>query len=134
MQDPPINGCLLKRVEKQEIEAQAFGFYWENFYQLIEQIRSECIEIQEAWEINDRRHLQEEIGDLIHAVVSLAAYCKLDPSETLKQSIEKFQRRYDTVVQMVQKEGHDNLHKQPFDVLMSYWKRAKAQTKNEYKS
>ena len=30
--------CLLKKIEEQELEAQEFGFYWENFDQLIQQI------------------------------------------------------------------------------------------------
>lgn len=34
--------CLLKKVEKQELVAKEFGFYWEHFDQLIEQIQNEC--------------------------------------------------------------------------------------------
>lgn len=117
--------CLLKRIEKQELEAKKFGFYWENVHQLIDQVKSECKEIQEALNEDDTAHLQEEIGDLIQAAVSLAVFCGLDPHETLLKSIEKFQKRYDAVVQLAQKDGHDNLHQKPFEVLISYWKRAK---------
>lgn len=122
--------CLLKQVEKLELEAQKFGFYWENFHQLIEQIQSECIEIQEAWDKENSLHLQEEIGDLIHAAISLAVFCKLDPHETLLKSIEKFKRRYDAVVQLVHSDGHEGLHKQSFEVLMDYWNRAKHKTQS----
>ncbi|MBA3721444.1 MAG: hypothetical protein H0W88_03485 [Parachlamydiaceae bacterium] len=57
--------------------------------------------------------------------MSLAIFCDLDPQETLQKSINKFQKRYNTVVKLAQSEGHANLHKQPFDVLMDYWNRAK---------
>lgn len=129
MQNPQTQNCLLKKVEKQELDAKEFGFYWENFHQLIRQIQDECIEIQEAWENNDSAHLQEEIGDLMQAAISLAVFCKLDPQETLAKSIEKFQQRYDAVVKISQNEGHTNLHGKSFDVLMSYWNRAKSQIK-----
>lgn len=129
MQDPSNECCLLKEVEKQEIVAKEFGFYWENFSQLIEQVQNECTEIQEAWDKKDIDHLQEEVGDLIQAAISLAVFCKLDPRETLLRSIEKFQRRYDVVVQLARSEGHNNLHQQPFETLMDYWKRAKIKTK-----
>lgn len=129
MQNSSNDSCLLKEVEKQELVAKEFGFYWENFPQLIEQIQNECMEIQEAWNKEDMDHLQEEIGDLIQAAISLAVFCELDPHETLLKSIEKFQRRYDVVVQLAHSEGHENLHKQPFEILMNYWKRAKAKTK-----
>jgi uncharacterized protein YabN with tetrapyrrole methylase and pyrophosphatase domain len=130
MQDFSDEDCLLKQVEKQELVAKEFGFYWENFYQLIEQIQNECNEIQEAWHNENVSHLQEEIGDLIQAAVSLAVFCKLDPRETLAKSIEKFQRRYDAVVQIANSEGHENLHKQPSEILMDYWNRAKLKTKS----
>lgn len=128
MLEPSKDNCLLKRVEKQEFEAQKFGFYWENFNQLIEQIQSECIEIQDEWNKENPSFLQEEVGDLIQAAISLAIFCKLDPHETLLKSIEKFQRRYDAVVQMAKSDGYDNLHNQSFELLMSYWNRAKLQT------
>ena len=105
-------------------------FTGENFSQLIEQIQNECIEIQEAWDKEDIDHLQEEVGDLIQAAISLAVFCELDPHETLLKSIEKFQRRYDAVVQLARSEGHENLHKQPFETLMNYWKRAKNESEN----
>lgn len=130
MQNSSNESCLLKEVEKQELVAKEFGFYWENFPHLIEQIQSECAEIQEAWNKEDINHLQEEIGDLIQAAISLAVFCKLDPRETLLKSIEKFQRRYDMVVQLAHSEGHENLQKQSFETLLDYWKRAKIKTKS----
>ena len=130
MQDSSNDPCLLKKVEEQEFEAKEFGFYWENFHQLIQQIQNECAEVQEAWGHENRAHLQEEIGDLIQATISLAIFCKFDPHETLLKSIEKFQHRYDAVVQLACSEGHDNLHNQPFDVLMHYWNRAKLKTQS----
>lgn len=127
-QDSSIETCPLKQIEKQELEAQEFGFYWENFHQLIQQIQSECLEIQEAWAKENSLHLQEEIGDLIQAAVSLAVFCKLDPRETLLKSIEKFRRRYDVVVQLARSEGYENLREQSFEILMDYWNRAKLKT------
>lgn len=120
---------LLKEVEEQEKVAKEFGFYWENFSQLIEQIQNECKEAEEAWENGDIAHLQEEIGDLIQAAISLAVFCKLDPHETLSNSIKKFQRRYDAVVELARSEGHENLQRQSFETLIDYWKRAKIKTK-----
>lgn len=121
--------CLLKRAEKQELIAKEFGFYWESLFQLIEQIQNECKEVQEAWDNKDVQHLQEEVGDLIQATIGLAVFCNLDPHQTLLKSIEKFQRRYDVVVELARNEGHENLHNQTFETLMNFWDRAKIRTK-----
>lgn len=131
MQKPSNEHCLLKQIEQQELVAKGFGFYWENFHQLIEQIQNECIEIQEAWDKKNVPHLQEEVGDLIQATISLAVFCNLDPHETLSKSIEKFQQRYDVVVELARSEGYENLQNQPFEKLIDYWKRAKIKTKGE---
>jgi uncharacterized protein YabN with tetrapyrrole methylase and pyrophosphatase domain len=129
-QDQPTQDhSLLKRIEEQEAAARKFGFYWEHISQLIKQIQSECLEVQEAWENNDRTHLEEEIGDLIQATVSLAIFCDLDPHETLLKATNKFQKRYDKVVELAESEGHSSLHKQPFEVLMNFWDRAKKSQK-----
>lgn len=125
----PKDHCLLKRVEEQEIAAREFGFYWERIDQLIEQIQSECVETQDAWKKGDRSHLEEEVGDLLQAAVSLAVFCDLDPHDALLKSIEKFQKRYDAVVKLAKSDGYASLHKQSFDVLMDYWNRAKNQNK-----
>jgi uncharacterized protein YabN with tetrapyrrole methylase and pyrophosphatase domain len=129
MTSSPSKDCLLKQTEELEISAKEFGFYWERIEQLIEQIQSECLEVKEAWENNDNAHLQEEIGDLIHATISLAVFCQFDPHETLANSLEKFQKRYNHVVHLAKEDGHSDLKQQPMDILMHYWNRAKVFTK-----
>lgn len=120
--------CLLKKVEQKEQAAKAFGFYWETIDQLIEQIRSECIEIEQAFMSQDRVHLQEEIGDLILASASLAIFCDLDPHQTLKNSLIKFDNRFQALKDCALQDGYTDLKNQPFEVLMKYWKMAKKKT------
>ncbi|MGK5595653.1 MAG: MazG nucleotide pyrophosphohydrolase domain-containing protein [Parachlamydiaceae bacterium] len=117
--------CLLKRVEEQETKAKEFGFYWEHIDQLIDQIKSECVEVKEAWQNQDRTHLQEELGDLLQAAISLTTFCEFDPHETLLKSIHKFQKRYDTVVALAKEDGYSHLKEQPFELIENYWLRAK---------
>lgn len=116
---------LIKWIEEQEKNALAFGFYWETIDQLLEQITSECKEVKEAWEKNDKKHLQEEVGDLMQAAVSLAIFCQLDPEETLQNSILKFQSRYEKLIECVHKDGLPHLKGQPSSLLLHYWRKAK---------
>lgn len=118
--------CPLKQAEAQEIAAKKFGFYWKNIHQILEQIQSECSEVQEAYQKGDQIHLQEEIGDLMQAAVCLAVYCQFDPHETLQKSIDKFQKRYDQVVALAKQDGHIHLQEKSTEELMKYWKQSKA--------
>jgi uncharacterized protein YabN with tetrapyrrole methylase and pyrophosphatase domain len=122
--------CLLKKVEEQELEAKKFGFYWESLDQLLDQVKSECKEIEEAWERSNNADLEEEVGDLIQAAISLAVFCKLDPRKTLLLSIEKFQKRYEAVMRLAREDGLEHFHLQTFEKMMEYWNRAKAATKS----
>lgn len=115
----------MKQVELQEKTAKEFGFYWDHLDQLTDQIKSECAEIKEAWEKGDLKHLQEEVGDLLQAAISVAVFCNLDPEETLQQSILKFQKRYDKLVGLAKEDGLDNLKGKDFAAQLSYWERAK---------
>lgn len=119
---------LFKKIEEQELQAKEFGFYWENINQLLEQIENECQEVKEAAENQDLKHLEEEIGDLLLAAVSLSIFCKVNPSESLAKSVAKFQKRYDALKILAEKDGLTHLHHQPIEVLMNYWKQAKKQT------
>lgn len=120
---------LLQKIITQEKTAAEFGFYWENVEQLFEQIQSECTEVKEAWLNQDNVHLKEEVGDLISAAISLCIFLKLDPAETLSESVEKFQHRYDSLVTLVNQDGLLHLKNKPMDILLDYWDKAKKVTK-----
>lgn len=120
---------LFKKVVALEEEASSFGFAWETPYQIMEQIQSECVEIQEHLKEgvtpNNQSALQEEIGDLLHAVFSLCVFCHLNPEETLEQTLSKFQRRLIAVKGIAQEKGLSTLNGFPFEELMVIWRLAK---------
>ncbi|HQS83947.1 MAG TPA: MazG nucleotide pyrophosphohydrolase domain-containing protein [Alphaproteobacteria bacterium] len=122
------NPDLWEQVILQEKEAFDFGFYWETLAQLVEQVQSEADEIQEAFEEKDPRHLQEEIGDLIHASIGLSIFCGVDPKETIALSIQKFEKRFTCMKKIAEQDGHKNLEGQPLAVLMDYWEKSKKET------
>ncbi len=120
---------LLEKVVKLEQEADQFGFRWETTDQIMEQIRSECLEINEHLQHKptpeNQLELQEEIGDLLHATFSLCVFCKLSPKETLEKTLVKFERRLNAVKQLAQEKGLTNLDGHSFEELMQIWRQAK---------
>ena len=121
---------LLQFVEKLEQEAAEFGFRWETSAQIMQQIQSECNEVTEhlmSVEPN-RCALQEEIGDLLHAVFSLCVFCDFSPEETLKKTLEKFDKRLKMVKTITYEEQLTSLQGKPFDELMRIWNLAKSRT------
>lgn len=120
---------LLERVVVLENEASEFGFEWETTEQIMAQIQSECQEVSEhllQGSLNaNQQELQEEIGDLLHAVFSLCVFCKFSPRETLQKTLDKFEGRMNAVRDIAREEGITNLNGYPFDELMIIWQKAK---------
>ena len=120
---------LLDKVVVLEHDASTFGFQWETTAQIMQQIHSECIEIQEHLDdgevIAHPDALQEEIGDLLHAVFSLCVFCNVSPRETLAKTLDKFERRLNAVKEISKEQGTSDLKGVPFDKLMAIWQHAK---------
>lgn len=116
---------VLDRTLELEEKANAFGFQWENATQILDQIKSECQEIQAELDQKNTENLQGEIGDLLHAVLSLCVFCQFPLQTTLEKSLDKFESRLNRVISYAQSQGYQTLKGQPLDVLMSFWNKAK---------
>lgn len=116
---------IVDKLVSLENEASAFGFKWETPDQILAQIQSEVSEIDVHLKDGDRKKLQEEIGDLMHAVFSLCVFCQFDAEETLENSVKKFQRRFKAVQQLAADRGWSTLNGKSFDELMVLWGEAK---------
>lgn len=119
---------VFRHLEALELEAKSFGFYWESPLQILQQMVSECDEIRENLEqvsTQSASTLQEEIGDLLHAAFSLCVFRGFSTEETLKNAVDKFEKRFTAVKQLAISQGYSTLHGVSFDVLMALWEQAK---------
>lgn len=119
---------IFEKLTQLECEASDFGFRWENTTQIMDQIQSECSEIKDHLnDFSNPEELQNEIGDLLHAVFSLCVFCNFDPKQTLEKSVNKFERRFNAVKQLAAEKGLDSLNGHAFAELMTFWDKAKQQ-------
>jgi uncharacterized protein YabN with tetrapyrrole methylase and pyrophosphatase domain len=112
---------ILTKLLELEHEATAFGFAWDNSEQIMTQIWSECREVRVHLDDGNQEKLQEEIGDLLHAIFSLCAFNKIDALDTLKNSVNKFERRFRVVQQLAKQQGYVSLKDESFEKLMELW-------------
>lgn len=121
--ESPLNKLLT--AEKKAIDC---GFVWPNSDMALDQLISEAHEVRQAIGENEsRERIQEEIGDLIHASLSLCIFMKFDVEETLIQAGNKFEKRLSKMLKIAQEQGYSSLKNQPTEVLLHLWELAKQQ-------
>jgi len=95
--DIPYNLPALTRAEKLQAKASKVGFDWNDASLVLEKIREETSEIEEALATQDQDNIEEEIGDLLFVVANLARHLSVNPEEALRKANFKFIRRFNYI-------------------------------------
>lgn len=94
LDDVPVNLPSLSRATKLQKRAASVGFDWEDVQGPIAKVREELAEVEEALAQQDVQAVEEELGDLLFAVVNITRYLKLDAEAALRAANRKFERRF----------------------------------------
>lgn len=84
----------LMRAEKLQARAGRVGFDWNDARLVLDKIAEETAEVAEALERAGKEEQEEEIGDLLFAVVNLARHLDIDPEAAMRRANRKFERRF----------------------------------------
>src|SRR5437870_1178644 len=84
----------LVRAQKAQSKAARVNFDWSELRDVVAKIEEETAETKSAIASQDRRAIEDEIGDLLFAVVNLARKCKLDAESALQTGTDKFVARF----------------------------------------
>jgi MazG family protein len=84
----------LMRSQKVQKKAARVGFDWPDAAPVFEKIREETAELEAAVQSGDKRHIEEEIGDLFFSVVNLARKLGIESESALAAATDKFVKRF----------------------------------------
>jgi tetrapyrrole methylase family protein/MazG family protein len=136
---PKVLPALLRAFQLQA-RAARLGFDWpegEAGYQhILEKVQEELQEVDAArakalQEPNDRsmRRLEDEVGDVLFAVVNLARHLKLNPEEALRTTANRFAERFKRMEISAKEQGRP-LSKMTLEEQDVLWEEAKAAERN----
>lgn len=111
----------LMTAQKMSKKAVKKGFEWPNEQSVYEQIYSELDEFKEACMEQDRAHMEDELGDILFAVVNIARWNKIDAEQALLTASKKFEKRFRKMEEIAEKP----LEEYSFDEFDALWKKAK---------
>jgi tetrapyrrole methylase family protein / MazG family protein len=95
----------LLKADKIQRKASRVGFDWKHAKDVVAKVEEELGELKQAMASRNRRHFEEELGDLLFATVNLARYEKLDAEDLLNRAIHKFVKRFQQIEHAVHKRG-----------------------------
>ena len=95
----------LWRAEKIQNKAKKVGFDWPEISGALDKLCEEVDELREA--IASGEGVEEELGDLLFAVVNVARFTDTDPEEALHSACDKFTRRFKYVESEAERMGRE---------------------------
>jgi ATP diphosphatase len=106
------------------------GFDWESVPPVVDKVLEELREVSDeiAQTKVDPQRVEEELGDLLFAVVNLCRHLEVEPESALLQANEKFSGRFTQVEAFAQLQGQ-TLESMSMEQKELLWQRAKQATK-----
>ena len=121
----PVTLPALTRALKLQAKASRVGFDWNDPRAVLRKIREEADEIEAALD-GEGAEAAAEVGDLLFAAVNLARHLHADPEAVLRQTNQKFERRFAAIERALAEQG-----KSPQQATLAemdaLWNEAKAQ-------
>lgn len=123
----------LTRAQRVGEKVRRVGFDWPNTAGSREKVGEELAELDQAIENGDIQAVEEELGDVLFALVNLARHIHVDAESALRVTTNKFVGRFQHVEQRV-REVHggftnDDGEVLPLETLDRYWNEAKESVK-----
>jgi MazG family protein len=115
----------LIRAEKLQKRAARVGFDWADARGAFDKTREELDEVQAEMDSGDRSRLQDELGDLLFAMVNVVRLLGMDAEQALSRANEKFERRFRHMEQQLLSEGIEDMRKLSLQALDDAWEAVK---------
>jgi ATP diphosphatase len=115
---------LIEESIKLQLEAKAIGLDWIELDKIIDKVREETDELDEALESKDREHIIEEFGDLFFSIISLSRHLNINMDDLINSANQKFRDRLSKI--NVEMKKRNIKYAEPAEMI-EIWKSIKKQ-------
>ncbi len=115
--------ALIKAYRVQE-KASNVGFDWSNPDDVWKKVEEEIVELRKAIETKEQQKIEEEIGDLIFAIVNYSRFLKINPESALNKTIDKFIRRFQYIESELKSQGK-SVYTATLEEMDKIWEKTK---------
>jgi MazG family protein len=122
----PTHLPALLKAKKIAQNASRAGFDWPDLNFALAKVHEELAECEEAFLESDHHKKEDELGDLLFAVVNVGRLLDIDAENALGKTINRFIRRFTLVEKALNNQGR-NIDSASFNELLRLWNDAKQQ-------
>jgi ATP diphosphatase len=115
--------ALTEALKLQERAAKV-GFDWSEAEPILDKIEEEIAELREALKAGAPEKVNDELGDLIFALVNIGRHVKADPEQALRGTNTKFRHRFRYIETSLQADNV-SLEEADLDQMEALWQEAK---------
>jgi MazG family protein len=95
----------LMRADKAQKKVARVNFDWKKIEDVIAKVEEEVGEVKAAIQSQDLEVVEDEIGDLLFAVVNLSRKCGIDAESALQRATDKFRARFNRLEDELKSQG-----------------------------
>jgi MazG family protein len=95
----------LLRAQQLQSRAARVGFDWPALEPVLKKVREELREFEKARRGRSRIRTEDELGDVLFALVNLARFLKINPEDALRKTSQRFIQRFRYIEQAASKKG-----------------------------
>ena len=120
----PVPLPALLRAHRLQQKASYAGFDWDKVEEVWAKIHEEIQELKEAQSNSSKNHIEEEIGDVLFAVVNLARFLDIPAEDALRKTNKKFTTRFAQVEEELKIRGK-NVEDSSLEEMDEIWNAVK---------
>jgi XTP/dITP diphosphohydrolase len=102
------------------------GFEWDNTAQVKAKVDEEIQELYEAVDSGNQNDIEDEMGDVLFALINYARFVKVDPELALERTNKKFIRRFQRIEELAALSGR-TLYDMNLQEMDELWNEVKAE-------
>lgn len=101
LDDVPLALPALTRALKLQDKAAKVGFDWPSLAPVLDKVREEFTELEDAIASTSADAIEDELGDVLFVLANIARHARVDPEAALRRTNEKFVRRWRRIEELL---------------------------------
>jgi tetrapyrrole methylase family protein / MazG family protein len=120
----------LFKAEKIQRRVAKVGFDWKDLAPVLDKVEEEFREFREAIIKGDHINAEEELGDILFALVNVGRHNRISAEDALRVTVKKFARRFRYIEDRYKELGKD-IHNATLEEMDGFWEESKRKTDHQ---